>query len=204
MKIEKLTKDNIKEFMRDLVLEDSELENNINKLEYYGVKDDDTFYIAFTMLSVDDTIAIKYINKKLSEDKFLDFINYLNNSLVVKSHLIVQVYDDKFINILNNNYRCKEVYVSLGDNIGEAESTFKEKYAEIDMHNIRYLHSKNEIVCNLIKQNIQDMDIINRLHEHFINLNSNKISFIIYDGLFDIFNDLGYKTYYRNFVIENI
>ena len=77
MKIEKLNKDNIKEFIRDIDTAE-EIELNINKLEYYAVKDDDIYLLAFEMLSDEDKISIKYVNNKVKEDKFLDIINYLN------------------------------------------------------------------------------------------------------------------------------
>ena len=70
MKIEKLNKDNIKEFIRDIDTAE-EIELNINKLEYYAVKEDDIYLLAFEMLSDEDKISIKYVNNKVKEDKFL-------------------------------------------------------------------------------------------------------------------------------------
>ena len=96
MKIEKLNKDNIKEFIRDIDTAE-EIELNINNLEYYAVKDDDIYLLAFEMLSDEDKISIKYVNNKVKEDKFLDIINYLNNILVVRTHLIIDLYNDKYI-----------------------------------------------------------------------------------------------------------
>ena len=69
MKIEKLNKDNIKEFIRDIDTAE-EIELNINKLEYYAVKEDDIYLLAFEMLSDEDKISIKYVNNKVKEDKF--------------------------------------------------------------------------------------------------------------------------------------
>ena len=108
MKIEKLNKDNIKEFIRDIDTAE-EIELNINKLEYYAVKDDDIYLLAFEMLSDEDKISIKYVNNKVKEDKFLDIINYLNNILVVRTHLIIDLYNDKYMDVLSNNYKCKEI-----------------------------------------------------------------------------------------------
>ena len=105
-------KDNIKEFIRDIDTAE-EIELNINKLEYYAVKDDDIYLLAFEMLSDEDKISIKYVNNKVKEDKFLDIINYLNNILVVRTHLIIDLYNDKYMDVLSNNYKCKEIYVSL-------------------------------------------------------------------------------------------
>ena len=144
MKIEKLNKDNIKEFIRDIDTAE-EIELNINKLEYYAVKEDDIYLLAFEMLSDEDKISIKYVNNKVKEDKFLDIINYLNNILVVKTHLIIDLYVDKFMNVLDNKFKCKEVYVSLvRDDIIDNNSKYREELVEIDMYNIRYLFSKNE------------------------------------------------------------
>ena len=202
MKIEKLSKDNIKEFIRDISL-DSEIELNINKLEYYAVKEDDTYLLAFEMLSEDDKISIKYINNKVKEEKFLEIINYLNNILVVKAHLIIDLYVNKFMNILEDNYRCKEVYVSLVKNVtSEDNFKYKESLAEIDMYNIRYLSSKNEIVCNLVKQNIQDEKIILELNSLFINKDIDVVSFVINENMTELFTkELGYDIVYKSYVI---
>lgn len=202
MKIEKLNKDNIKEFIRDIdIAEDIEL--NISKLEYYAVKEEDIYLLAFEMLSDDDRISIKYINNKVKEEKFLDIINYLNNILVVKTHLIIDLYVDKFMNVLDNKFKCKEVYVSLvRDDIIDNNSKYREELVEIDMYNIRYLFSKNEIVCNLVKQNIQDERLILELNSKFITMDNSVISFIISDDMIDLFTkELGYDIIYKSYVI---
>ena len=202
MKIEKLNKDNIKEFIRDIdIAEDIEL--NISKLEYYAVKEEDIYLLAFEMLSDDDRISIKYINSKVKEEKFLDIIDYLNNILVVKTHLIIDLYVDKFMNVLDNKFKCKEVYVSLvKDNIIDNNSKYREELVEIDMYNIRYLFSKNEIICNLVKQNIQDERLILELNSKFITMDNSVISFIINDDMVDLFTkELGYDIIYKSYVI---
>lgn len=202
MKIEKLNKDNIKEFIRDVdIAEDIEL--NISKLEYYAVKEEDIYLLAFEMLSDDDRISIKYINNKVKEEKFLDIINYLNNILVVKTHLIIDLYVDKFMNVLDNKFKCKEVYVSLvKDDIIDNNSKYREELVEIDMYNIRYLFSRNEIICNLVKQNIQDERLILELNSKFITMDNSVISFIISDDMIDLFTkELGYDIIYKSYVI---
>ena len=83
----------------------------------------------------------------------------------------------KFFKILGKNYKCKDMFISLERE--EVDNNLKEKYAEIDMYNIRYLYSKKDIVCNLIRQNIQDISIINRLHDYFVMLDTDNVSFII-------------------------
>ena len=202
MKIEKLNKDNIKEFIRDIDTAE-EIELNINKLEYYAVKEDDIYLLAFEMLSDDDRISIKYINNKVKEEKFLDIINYLNNILVVKTHLIIDLYVDKFMNVLDNKFKCKEVYVSLvKDDIIDNNSKYREELVEIDMYNIRYLFSRNEIICNLVKQNIQDERLILELNSKFITMDNSVISFIISDDMIDLFTkELGYYIIYKSYVI---
>lgn len=202
MKIEKLNKDNIKEFIRDIDnAEDIEL--NISKLEYYAVKEEDIYLLAFEMLSDDDRISIRYINNKVKEEKFLDIINYLNNILVVKTHLIIDLYVDKFMNVLDNKFKCKEVYVSLvKDDIIDNNSKYREELVEIDMYNIRYLFSRNEIICNLVKQNIQDDRLILELNSKFITMDNSVISFIISDDMIDLFTkELGYDIIYKSYVI---
>lgn len=203
MKIEKLNKDNIKEFIRDID-NASDIELNINKLEYYAVKEDDIYLLAFEMLSDDDKIAIKFVNSRVKEDKFLDIVNYLNSILVVKTHLIIDLYVSKFMNILSDNYKCKEIYVSLVKNTTvEDNSKFKEELVEIDMYNIRYLSSRNETICNLVKQNIQDEKIILELNSKFINMDSSINSFVISDTMLEMFTEeLGYDVVYKSYVIS--
>ncbi len=204
MKIEKLTKDNIGEFSRDLGIADSGLDRKINKLEYYGVKEEDKFYLAFIVLPDDDRIAIQFVSKKISDSKFLEFIDYLNYSLVVKNRLIVQVYEKRFIDILDGNYRCKDICVSNNNYSEDIDDNFKEKYAEIDMYNIKYLCSKDKVICNLLKQNIQDEEVIKRLHEYFSSLNIDRIDFIISTNLEELFYNMRYVCNYKSYVIENI
>lgn len=202
MKIEKLNKDNIKEFIRDIdIAEDIEL--NISKLEYYAVKEENIYLLAFEMLSDDDRISIKYINNKVKEEKFLGIINYLNNILVVKTHLIIDLYVDKFMNVLDNKFKCKEVYVSLvKDNIIDNNSKYREELVEINMYNIRYLFSRNEIICNLVKQNIQDERLILELNSKFITMDNSVISFIISGDMIGLFTkELGYDIIYKSYVI---
>ena len=202
MKIEKLNKDNIKEFIRDIDIA-NDIELNISKSEYYAVKEEDIYLLAFEMLSDDDRISIKYINNKVKEEKFLGIINYLNNILVVKTHLIIDLYVDKFMNVLDNKFKCKEVYVSLvKDDIIDNNSKYREELVEIDMYNIRYLFSRNEIICNLVKQNIQDERLILELNSKFITMDNSVISFIINDDMIDLFTkELGYDIIYKSYVI---
>lgn len=202
MKIEKLNKDNIKEFIRNIDIA-KDIELNISKLEYYAVKEEDIYLLAFEMLSDDDRISIRYINNKVKEEKFLDIINYLNNILVVKTHLIIDLYVDKFMNVLDNKFKCKEVYVSLvKDDIIDNNSKYREELVEIDMYNIRYLFSRNEIICNLVKQNIQDDRLILELNSKFITMDNSVISFIISDDMIDLFTkELGYDIIYKSYVI---
>lgn len=202
MKIEKLNKDNIKEFIRDID-NANDIELNISKLEYYAVKEEDIYLLAFEMLSDDDRISIRYINNKVKEEKFLDIINYLNNILVVKTHLIIDLYVDKFMNVLDNKFKCKEVYVSLvKDDIIDNNSKYREELVEIDMYNIRYLFSRNEIICNLVKQNIQDERLILELNSKFITMDNSVLSFIISDDMINLFTkELGYDIIYKSYVI---
>ena len=202
MKIEKLNKDNIKEFIRDIDIA-NDIELNISKSEYYAVKEEDIYLLAFEMLSDDDRISIKYINNKVKEEKFLGIINYLNNILVVKTHLIIDLYVDKFMNVLDNKFKCKEVYVSLvKDDIIDNNSKYREELVEIDMYNIRYLFSRNEIICNLVKQNIQDERLILELNSKFITMDNSVISFIISDDMINLFTkELGYDIIYKSYVI---
>lgn len=203
MKIEKINKDNINEFV-DNVISAKELVSNINKIEYYAVSGDNKYLLGFEMLSEEDRISIKYVNEIVDENKFINIINYLKTILVVKNHLIIELYNKKYINIMDENYKCKELYVSLyKSEIKDENNKCKEELAEIDMYNIRYLSSKNEIICNLVKQNIQDEKIILELNSIFIEKDSGIVSFVISSNLSNLFNELGYELLYKAYVISN-
>ena len=76
-------------------------------------------------------------------------------------------------------YRIKMIFVSKKNGEVVSGSSFREKYAEIDMRSIKYFYSKNDISCNLYSQNIQDEEIIKNLDKFFMECNTNNISFCI-------------------------
>ncbi len=90
----------------------------------------------------------------------------------------------------------------IKDDIIDNNSKYREELVEIDMYNIRYLFSKNEIICNLVKQNIQDERLILELNSKFITMDNSVISFIISDDMIDLFTkELGYDIIYKSYVI---
>lgn len=211
MKIEKLNKDNIKEFIRDMKLNDADdLELSVDKSELYGVKKEDTFYLGFNTLAAIDTIAIMYCSSKLSNDLFYECIDFLNKSLVVENHLIIEVYDDKYMKLLDEEYKCKDICVSYAldgnviknENISSQHVTMKEKFVEIDMKSIKYYTSKDMIICNLVKQNIQDEANIEALHNEFVNHNVKYVNFTIYPDILDYFKSLNYTLISKSYVIR--
>ncbi|MBQ8192613.1 MAG: hypothetical protein IJZ46_00860 [Bacilli bacterium] len=212
MKIEKLNKDNIKEFIKDMKLDNTgNLEYNVDKCEFYGIKKDGTFYIGFDLLSFVDTIAILQYNPKLSNELFYECIDFLNRNLVVKNHLIISVYDDKYMKLLDDKYKCKEVFITLNLNgdINEKKGNINDKYVvrekfiDIEMKSIKYNYSNDMVICNLLKQNIHDERILIALHEHFKNLNVNSINFFIYSDCYECFKTLGYNIVCKSYVIRN-
>ena len=78
----------------------------------------------------------------------------------------------------------------------------KEKYADIDMRSIKYFYSKNDIVCNLYSQNIQDEEIIKRLDEFFNDGNYSSVEFIIVPDSFNFMKELGYKCKSKRYIID--
>lgn len=212
MKIEKLSKDNIKEFIRDMKLECTEnLERNVNKSEFYGVKKDDIFCLGFDSLSLIDTIAILNYNPKLSSEDFYECIDFLEKSLVVENHLIIEVYNDKYMKLLDDKYRCKEVVFSLGlnNNVVTAEKIsgenllMREELASVEMKSIKYFVSSDMVVCNLVKQNIQEEKIFSLLHEKFVNLDISYINFTVLPDSCIFFEELGYRCMSKSYVIRN-
>ena len=79
--------------------------------------------------------------------------------------------------------------------------TTKERFAEIDMKSIKYFYSKNDIVCNLYAQNIQDENIITKLDDFFDNNNYSLVEFIIIFDSFNFLEELGFKCYSRRYIV---
>ena len=209
MKIEKLNRDNIKEFIKDMKLDDTEnLELNIDKNEFYGVKNNDMFLIGFNSLSFVDTIAILYYNPKLSGEMFSECIEFLNRSLVVQNHLIVEVFDDKYTKLLDEKYRCKEMDVLIELVNGSYKYTnektnVKEKFIDIEINSIKYNTFKGDIVCSFVKQNITDEKLILDLHNFFTSLDVNYVLYTIYEDSYEYLESLGYKWICKRYVIKN-
>lgn len=209
MKIEKLNKENVKDFIRDMKLENTEnFELNVDKNEFYGVKNEDMFLIGFNSLSLVDTIAILYYNPKLSADMFYECIDFLNRSLVVENHLIIEIFDDKYSKLLDDKYKCKEMNVMLelvngSYNYTNERSNVKEKFVDIEMNSIKYNYFKSDIVCNFVKQNITDEKLILDLHNFFTGLDINYILYTIYEDSYEYLKSLGYKWLCKRYVIRN-
>lgn len=201
MKIEKLDKDNVEEYIRDMKLVDTDnLRNNINKLNEFGIKKDDKF--VFSFIPYDDFIGVSFGNYKIDDILVKEIFNFLNNNLSFDGHLLVEVYNDKVINIMDSLYRVKNINVNKIIKDGDDNSLQKEKYADIDMRSIKYFDSKNNIFCNLYSQNIQDEDVIKKLDKFFIENNANSIDFcILPDGL-EYMESLGYKCNSKLYIID--
>ena len=212
MKIEKLSRDNIKEFIRDMKLECTEnLVRNVNKSEIYGVKKDDVFCLGFDSLSFIDTIAIINYNPKLSDEDFYECISFLEKSLVVENHLIIDVYNEKYMKLLDEKYRCKEVVMAFGldtsvvtaENISSDGVLMKEDLIDVEMKSIKYFCTDNMVVCNLAKQNIQEDKVFEELHNKFTNMNISYVSFTVLPDSYLYFFELGYQCVSKSYVIRN-
>ena len=207
MKIEKLNRDNIDLYIKNMgyTVDDEftcKLKRDVNRKEYFTICDEDNYYMGFISKSDIDTVAIVNYNNDLSDDKFYECINYLNNSLVVESHLIIEVYEDRYINLLEDKYRCKEVFVTYGEEMDIDNTNIEEKYAEIEMKSIRYTGNDNMVTCNLVKQNIQDEKLISDLDNYFRNNDVKVINFICYNDSLELFMNMDYECVSKSFVIE--
>ena len=201
MKIEKLDKDNIEEYIRDMKLVDTDdLRNNINKLNEFGIKKDDKF--VFSFIPYDDFIGVSFGNYKIDDILVKEIFNFLNNNLSFGGHLLVEVYNNKVIDIMDSLYRVKNINVNSIIKDGDDSSSQKEKYADIDMRSIKYFDSKNNIFCNLYSQNIQDEDVIKKLDKFFIESNANSIDFCILPDSLEYMESLGYKCNSKLYIID--
>ena len=201
MKIEKLDKDNIEEYIRDMKLVDTDnLRNNINKLNEFGIKKDDKF--VFSFIPYDDFIGVSFGNYKIDDILVKEIFSFLNNNLSFDGHLLVEVYNNKVIDIMDSLYRVKNINVNKIIKDGDDNSLQKEKYADIDMRSIKYFDSKNNIFCNLYSQNIQDDDVIKKLDKFFIESNANSIDFSILPDSLEYMESLGYKCNSKLYIID--
>ena len=201
MKIEKLDKDNVEEYIRDMKLVDTDnLRNNINKLNEFGIKKDDKF--VFSFIPYDDFIGVSFGNYKIDDILVKEIFNFLNNYLSFDGHLLVEVYNNKVIDIMDSLYRVKNINVNKIIKDGDDNSLQKEKYADIDMRSIKYFDSKNNIFCNLYSQNIQDDDVIKKLDKFFIENNANSIDFCILPDSLEYMESLGYKCNSKLYIID--
>lgn len=201
MKIEKLDKDNIEEYIGDMKLVDTDnLRNNINKLNEFGIKKDDKF--VFSFIPYDDFIGVSFGNYKIDDILVKEIFNFLNNNLSFDGHLLVEVYNDKVIDIMDSLYRVKNINVNKIIKDGDDNSLQKEKYADIDMRSIKYFDSKNNIFCNLYSQNIQDEDVIKKLDKFFIESNANSIDFCILPDSLEYMESLGYRCNSKLYIID--
>lgn len=201
MKIEKIDKDNIKEYVRDLCIDITYEDEKLVISNTFGVKQDDKFLFGFTSLIEEDLISITFGENKVDDVIVKRCIDFLNNSLSFNGHLAIQADDDNLIDIMDDLYRIKLISVFKGISINNIIPS-KEKYADIDMRSIKYFYSKNDIVCNLYSQNIQDEEIIKRLDEFFNDGNYSSVEFIIVPDSFNFMKELGYKCKSKRYIID--
>lgn len=201
MKIEKIDKDNIKEYVRDLCIDITYEDEKLVISNTFGVKQDDKFLFGFTSLIEEDLISITFGENKVDDVIVKGCIDFLNNSLSFNGHLAIQADDDNLIDIMDDLYKIKLISVFKGISINNIIPS-KEKYADIDMRSIKYFYSKNDIVCNLYSQNIQDEEIIKRLDEFFNDGNYSSVEFIIVPDSFNFMKELGYKCKSKRYIID--
>ena len=204
MKIEKIDNENIKTYIKDLGIEATlDDEKSIVNTNTFGVKEEDKFLFSFISLPEDDSISITFGNKKIDDDIVKRGINFLNNSLSFNGHLIIQVRDNKLMDIMDELYRIKMIFVSKKNGEIVSSSISKEKYAEVDMRSIKYFYTKNGINCNLYSQNIQDEDVIKKLDDFFMECNTSSIDFCIIPDSYNYMKSLGYECISKRYVIDN-
>ncbi len=201
MKIEKINRDNIKEYVRDLGIDilyedEKEIMNGT-----FGVKNENRFLFGFASLNEEDLISINFGNNKIDSSIVKKCIEFLNNSLSFNGRLIILANDDNLIKIMDDLYRVKMISVFKGVCINDSIPT-REKYADVDMKSIKYFYSKNDIACNLYAQNIQDEEIIKKLDEYFNDDNYASVEFIIIPDSFNFMKELGYKCKSKRYVID--
>ena len=201
MKNEKINKDNIKEYIRDMgiditYVDEKQLINNT-----FGVKKDNKFLFGFVSLSEEGLISITFGDNKIDDVIVKECVNFLNSNLAFDGRLSILVNEDNLINIMDDLYKVKMISVFKGIIDSDSIPT-KERFADIDMKSIKYFYSKNDIVCNLYAQNIQDENIITKLDDFFDNNNYSLVEFIIIPDSFKFMEELGYKCYSKRYIVD--
>ncbi len=201
MKIEKLDKDNIKEYIRDMKFTcASKMVEDVDKLNEFGIKKDDKFIFSFFLS--DNCICASFGNNKVDDSLVKEIFSFLNSNLSFDGHLLVLIEQTKVMDIMDSLYRIKDVSVSKKIRDVSLNSQMREKYAEIDMRSIKYLASKECISCNLYSQNIQDEEVIKKLDEYFNLLDVGCINFTILPDSLLYIESLGYKCDSKRYVIN--
>lgn len=201
MKIEKIDKENIKEYINDLNI-DTVYESEKNILNNtFGVRDNDKFLFGFVSLPEPDLIGVNFGENIINNSIVERSIKFLNDNLSFNGHLAIQANDDNLICIMDNLYKVKLISVFKGVSISDVIPP-KEKYADVDMKSIKYFYSKNDVVCNLYSQNIQDEEIIGKLDDFFDDDSYASIEFIIIPDSLEYMNELGYKCKYKRYIID--
>ena len=139
MKIEKINKDNIKEYIRDMgiditYVDEKQLINNT-----FGVKKDNKFLFGFVSLSEEGLISITFGDNKIDDVIVKECVNFLNNNLAFDGHLSILVNEDNLINIMDDLYKVKMISVFKGIIDSDSIPT-KERFADIDMKSIKYFY----------------------------------------------------------------
>lgn len=192
MKIEKLDKDNIKEYIRDMKITcASNMEDEVGKLNEFGIKKDDKFIFSFFLS--DNCICASFGNSKVDDSLVKEIFSFLNSNLSFDGHLLVLIEQNRVMDIMDSLYRIKDVSVSKKIRDVSFNSQMREKYAEIDMRSIKYFASKEYVSCNLYSQNIQDEEVIRKLDEYFSILDVGCINFTILPDSLSYIETLGYK-----------
>lgn len=201
MKIEKIDNDNIKEYIKDMKINDTHnLENNIDKFNQFGIKKDDKFIVGFFL--ADDCICASFGNCRVDKSLVKEIFMFLNNNLSFDGHLLVQIVDNKIMDIMDDLYRIKDVSITKRIKDSIDTGSMKEKYADIDMRSIKYFASKENVFCNLYSQNIQNEDIIKKLDQFFNDLDVCSIDFTIIPDSLKYMESLGYKCVSKRYVIN--
>lgn len=201
MKIEKLDKDNIKEYIRDMKITcASNMEDEVGKLNEFGIKKDDKFIFSFFLS--DNCICASFGNSKVDDSLVKEIFSFLNSNLSFDGHLLVLIEQNRVMDIMDSLYRVKDVSASKKVRDVSLNSQMREKYAEIDMRSIKYCASKEYVSCNLYSQNIQDEEVIRKLDEYFSILDVGCINFTILPDSLSYIESLGYKCDSKRYVIN--
>lgn len=195
MKIEKLSENNIKKYIKD-----TKHNYNLNANRgYFGIKKDGKFIGGYDFSS--DWISIFFRND-IDDDLLKETFTFLKDEISPDKPLVVETGKNEVIKIMNKLYVTQRAIVSKRINDVHGKLIMKEKEVDFKNLKIKYRDFDNDISCDLEGQNIKDEETIEYLDKYFVSLKVKVINFIVASECLDYVKSLGYEECIKKYIIN--